>query len=311
MFAKSTDFHPFVFRQGAGKRNDRATEIQCKVLMVEGDFYMFEGVYGNHGVFGLISWIGSISVMMKAKYWINSNRWRLWYLVLFLVYLSIGFLTLSRTIMVIMLFILVYFALNFLRRSNLYTRIAFLFLVLFFTSTSLFRYAREGLLVRSEQEFEVIEGSREISAGFHGRIGRWDQNLSYFFSDFNVLEQLVGTNLFIGPHGDYFVWLFSYGFIGLLLYLGFLIFLFRKSLQYIQIFKKVPFYNYYSKALFSALIAWMIMAVATNPSFIPDFSIFTIGHFSIMFSYSRQFTRMRRLGFRAQQRRINLTMPGI
>jgi hypothetical protein len=256
--------------------------------LVEGEFYMFEGVYGNHGVFGLISWIGAVTVMMKAKYWINHKRRKIWFIGLFLLFLSIGFLTLSRTIVVIMVILFIFFSIYYLRKSSIYTKAVFGILLFVFTTSSLFQYAKEGLLVRSEDELEVLEGSRGIEAGFHGRIGRWDQNLSYFLNDFNLVEQLIGTNLFIGPHGDYFCWLFSYGYIGLFLYLGLLIFILNHILRYIKYFKNTSFFNYYSRALLAAFFAWIIMAVATNPSFIPDFSVFTVGHFSILYSYARR-----------------------
>jgi O-antigen ligase len=242
---------------------------------VSGDITMYEGVYGNHGVFGLISWIGALTII--AKLGINKKKHRFLYVSLFMLYLLVGFTTLSRTIMVLMLVILFGFITLLFRTRKAGVLLITFFLGIIVIYSPIVDFAFKNIKARSQYEIEVLRGERDIAYGMHGRIGRWDKNLDTFFNDYSILDQLVGTDLYIGPHGDYFFWLFKYGFIGLLLYLSFIFsLLFRVKNRVKRV--SLPFHKYYGAAVLLGIIIWMLMAISTNPSFMPDFGYFVLGN---------------------------------
>jgi hypothetical protein len=252
---------------------------------VTGDITMYEGVYGNYGVFGIISWIGLLSVITKLG--VNNKKNRFLYVSLFMFYLLVGFTTFSRTIMVLMLVILLGFINLLIKTKKGSILFITLLLGIIIIYSPILNFAYENIKKRSLQEIEVLRGERDIAYGMHGRIGRWDRNLTSFFNEYGLFEQLVGTDLYIGPHGDYFFWLFSHGFIGLLLYLSFIIsllFYIKKRLKRVNLI----FHKYYGTAAFLGVIIWMLMAISTNPSFIPDFGYFVLGNSAIFLFITRQ-----------------------
>ena len=260
-----------------------ANVLGLKADVVGDNIVMFSGVYGNYGVFGIISWIGSLCVIIKLGL---TQKKRLFYTSLFILYLLIGFLTLSRTI-VILMFVILLGLLTLLVKSRK-GGIFILFILLGFIAVNspVVQYSYEKLKKRSKNEIEVLTGERDIVYGMHGRIGRWDKNLSRFFSEYDIFEQMVGTDLYIGPHGDYFFWLFSHGFIGLLIYLSFIISLFFYVKTRLKGVRDI-FYKYYGTAVFLGIIVWMIMAISTNPSFMPDVGYFILGNSAIFLSISK------------------------
>ncbi|NIM17566.1 MAG: hypothetical protein GTO45_36595 [Candidatus Aminicenantes bacterium] len=252
---------------------------------VSGDITLYSGVYGNHGVFGIISWMGLLSIITKLG--VNNKKNRLLYVSLFIFYLLVGFTTFSRTIMVLMLVILFGFILLLVRSKKGGILLLTICLVLLAVISPVAEVAYENIKKRSLSEIEILRGERDIIYGLHGRVGRWDSKLTVFLQEYSIFEQMIGTDLSIGPHGDYFSWLFSYGFIGLLLYLSFIISL----LFYVKTrLKRVisVFHKYYGAAVFLGIIIWIIMAISTNPSFMPDFGYFVLGNSTVFLFITRK-----------------------
>jgi O-antigen ligase len=134
----------------------------------------------------------------------------------------------------------------------------------------------------------VMEGKADISYGFHGRIGRWNDNLKIFYDQYNIVAKFLGTDIMIGPHGDYFYWLFSFGIIGISIYLYFLFKLYFRIREIIKSLKDNNFFYYYSRGCLTGFFVWIIMAVATNPSMIPDYGYFIMGNIGILIFYFRR-----------------------
>jgi len=145
-----------------------------------------------------------------------------------------------------------------------------------------------GYMTRSEYEFQVLEGERDIKFLGHGRVGRFMYFIDWF-ERYPLSQQLIGTGINIGPHGDWYFWLFMYGIIGLTMYLIFYLGLFRKIYS---IFKKSKKYIEL-RALGIAALAGMtiflvIGAFVTNSSMIIDYQIVVMGMVSMYFySYKK------------------------
>ena len=261
--------------------------ISIESRTTKGDIVLLEGVYGNYGIFALISWIGSLCIFAKLGLKINNYRLRLFYTILLLGYLIVGFATLSRTLLVILVIVLSGFA-SVLIKGKKIGYIFFLIVAGYLLSTSqIFKKQSQLVVQRSQKEIEIIQGKRDVHFALHGRVGRWQRFYEVFTQRFSFVEQLVGTNLYLGPHGDYFFWLFYYGIIGLILYLRFLAKLLTQCVNKLR-FTKAIFFRYYGTMAVTSIFVWLVTAISTNPSFIPDFGYFVLGNVSIFLALSNK-----------------------
>lgn len=147
----------------------------------------------------------------------------------------------------------------------------------------MFQQSYKGLMARSGGELEVLRGNRELRYAMHGRFYRWEGAVNAFLTDYSLDQQLFGTDLHIGPHGDYVTWLIAYGWMGIAIYLGLLLRLVYQTWKFRRNVKDA-FLKHYGTTALTGMLAWMIMAVTTNPSLMPDFAYFVMGNVSIFIS---------------------------
>jgi hypothetical protein len=148
---------------------------------VIGDVIIYGGVYDDYGVFGLIAAIGLLSVITKIG--LNNKKNRFLYVSLFMFYLLVGFTTFSRTIMVLVLTILLGFLTLLVKMKKGSILLITLILGIIVIYSPVVDFAFENIKKRSMTEIEVLRGERDIVYGMHGRIGRWDRNLTRFLNE--------------------------------------------------------------------------------------------------------------------------------
>jgi O-antigen ligase len=269
--------------------------LGLKTNIISEDVQLYTGVYGNHGVFGIISWMGPLCIITMMAFLKKTDRRKSIFGLLFVLYLAIGIMTLSRTIVILMLVVTMGMFAILLKRKNYGLILVFASLIsIYILYTPMFKQSYQGLLARSAGEIEVLRGNRELRYSLHGRINRWDNVVNIFLADYSLEQQLFGTDLQIGPHGDYITWLVHFGWIGIALYLLLIIKLIYKTWKYRRKTKD-SFLKHYGTTALTGLIVWVIMAITTNPSFMPDFSYFVMGNVSIFLSLSlKKQTMLRR-----------------
>lgn len=252
--------------------------LGLKTEIISDDVQMYIGVYGNHGVFGLISWIGPLCLITMVYF---KKMKKIVIGLLFVGFIAIGIMTLSRTILILMLVVIIGIFSILLKRKNIVLMAVFTAtLLVYILFTPMFKQSYRGLVVRSTYEIEVLRGEREIRMGLHGRVSRWENNLTSFFSNYSFEEQLIGTDLQIGPHGDYVTWLIGFGWFGLLLYAYLIGGLLYRTWR-LRRWTIDPFLKHFGTTVILGLIIWIIMAISTNPSLMPDFAYFVMGNASI------------------------------
>ncbi len=118
---------------------------------------------------------------------------------------------------------------------------------------------------RVEKEVEVIQGEREQSQAFHGRMWRWEwlwgnYKRSSFFAkmvgypwDMGFARHMVGINV----HNDFLRMLFFVGVVGFIYYMVFLI----RTIRRIRYLNKAD--KFVSIALFLSLILYSITTIPT------------------------------------------------
>lgn len=238
------------------------------------------GVYGNYGMFVLVA----VSGALAAMYFLNTakEKYRKWFVILIVLYVAIGLMTLSRTTIFILAIIATGVIFTNLRGSRFKNLLLLGMAFTVFLTTSFFGQQWDTIERRSAKEFEVLEGTRDVSQGFHGRIGRWEDSFESFYYDYGFTEKVIGTDIYIGPHGDYAYWLLSYGMIGISLYLLFMFTMIRYSLLYSRR-AQMPKIRALGQMVFIAWLVWAVTAIATNSSFMPDYSYFIIGNTAVFF----------------------------
>ena len=143
------------------------------------------------------------------------------------------------------------------------------------------RFYNEVLDTRIEKEVEVIEGSRGLYQGIHGRMSRWVW-LTGEFKSAPVYAQIAGypytlkySNHMVGitPHNDFLRILFSTGYTGLVLYLLILFRVYRGAK-----FRDIPDKFF----LYAILLATILYSITTVPTFYPGY----VNILMISFAYS-------------------------
>ncbi len=148
----------------------------------------------------------------------------------------IGFISIKQTsTWAVALFIASLFLFFNLKNLKVFLVILVMTPVIGYVGVYIFKNKIEPLI---EKEYKVIEGEADIERSFNGRMTRW---VKYFniWAEMPLSSNLFGTSLSNqkvaitmvsgGMHSDYVRVLFLTGIFGLLLYLSFLSFLFRKG----------------------------------------------------------------------------------
>jgi hypothetical protein len=157
----------------------------------------------------------------------------------------------------------------------------FLFIItLVVTLSSGDKFYDEVLDPRLEKEFEVLEGSRGLSQGMHGRMSRWNWLLGEFNSA-PFYSQIAGyplslkiSNHMVGitPHNDFLRMLFFTGYAGLILYL----------LILYRVFSRIRYKDLPDRFfLYAVLAATILYSITTVPTFYPGY----VNVLSIVFAY--------------------------
>jgi len=204
-----------------------------------------------------------------------------------------GSVTLSRIWLgniIIVIFALIYSA---IRLGTSARKVFFLFgfgsVLYFFSQTSFYQKQQEGIFLRSEKEVQILLGERDIAQGMHGRVGRVQRTWDKFNKEYTFFERLVGTPIFIGPHGDYAFWLYWYGYIGIIFYIFFFFKLSKKCIENFNMVKNHTLLAALGIVSLAAIIVWLLTAVATNSSMIVDYGYFVLGTSSIFISFSDRY----------------------
>lgn len=233
------------------------------------DHSLIMGVYGNYGVFATSTFLGMIAILILWGTG-SSDRSRHRYLTLgFLGYIMGGLITLSRILLGQMMGITAIFLYSLGRRKNIGIIVLFVLGFIVLSNTSYFEEQTGSISARSEYEIQVLQGEKGREYALHGRVQRWENTFEYFIDDYSLLEQLVGANIHIGPHGDYFYWLFAYGWIGLFIYLRLNARIIGNAFRQWNRYKDTE-YRMFGAAMLSTAFVWVISAIATTPSFMPD-----------------------------------------
>jgi hypothetical protein len=227
------------------------------------------GVYGNYGVFATSTFLGMIAIMMMWGTGSNARSLHRYMTLGLLGYIMGGLITLSRILLGQMMSITAIFFYALGRRKNYGVIALFVLGFLVLSSTSYFEEQAGSISARSEYEIQVMQGEKGREYAMHGRVQRWETTLEYFFEEYSLLDQIVGTNIQIGPHGDYFYWLFAYGWIGLFIYLRLNARIVGNALRQWNRYKETS-YRMLGAAMLSTAVVWVISAIATTPSFMPD-----------------------------------------
>jgi len=143
------------------------------------------------------------------------------------------------------------------------------------------RFYNEVLDTRIERELEVIEGSRELYQGVHGRMSRWIW-LTGEFKAAPIYAKILGypytlkyTNHMVGitPHNDFLRILFFTGYTGLIIYIFIII----------RVYQRVKYRDIPDKFfLYSILMATVLYSITAVPTFYPGY----VNILMIAFAYS-------------------------
>ncbi len=248
------------------------------------DVTLVKGVYGNYGVFATSTYIGLVALMiLLADPGRKKSRDR--YVALgFVSYIFMGLVTLSRILMSQIMSIVAIFVYAAGKRGSFGILAVFLLAMVIFSQTSLFESKTDELLARSEYEFDVLQGEKGYHYAMNGRVDRWDEGIEVFTNDYNTMDQLFGTKIRIGPHGDYFYWLFAYGWIGFLVFLRLTKDVTVTSLVAWRRYKDTS-YRMFGAAVLSLAPIWILSAVGTTPSAMPDTLYLVFGLMGIVLNH--------------------------
>jgi len=233
------------------------------------DHTLVSGVYGNYGVFATSTYLGMIALLLLWRGDTDDARMHKYYTIGFIIYIMAGMITVSRILLGQMLSVTSIFLYSLKRKGNFGVILLFVATFIVVSNTAYFETQTDTLLNRSEYEFDVLRGDKGREYAMHGRVERWETVLEIFLNDYQITDQIIGTDLYIGPHGDYFYWLVSYGWIGLILYLRLNYHIINVAIRSWIKYKKSS-YRMFGAAMLSAAAIYVISAIGTTPSFMPD-----------------------------------------
>lgn len=251
-----------------------------------GDYIMLYGFYDKYDGYAWAALLGGLLMIYKLgttvkRKKLQNNLFNL----LFILYLVLASITLSRTLFISMLIISIFILLA--QKSKFQTIITVL-LICVFISSSFFGEQFDQIINRSKGEFDVITGNAAIEFGLHGRVSLWQYKLN-LFEHSSLLERVVGTNITVGPHSDYINWLLQYGYIGVTLYISLLLSLLVATIRAVlKIDSKQNLHlRSYGLMVIAGIIIFAVEGFVHNPSQYPDYSYFIIGNAAIFLSMSK------------------------
>ncbi|MEX0966091.1 MAG: hypothetical protein WD077_02560 [Bacteroidia bacterium] len=284
----------FPLAQGIAQQVFGPTFLGMMVMVRPGGIQLYSGFYGNYGTFSLLAEFGLMCLIYKFKQMELQTGllWKLFYIFLFVAYLALALMTLSRTLFIIVSTISIAILMGFKLRKNIPFLVLMIMALGYIATTDYFTEKYESILARSQSEIAVMEGEQKIEHGMHGRVGRWGGYLEKFYEQYTPAERILGTDINIGPHGDYFYWLFRYGYVGIGLYISFFICL--TLWCFVRYFKcKDPLDKAYGRLALVAILAWLFQAVTSIPSLTTDSSLFILGNISIFLNMKLKDTTQR------------------
>ena len=251
----------------------------------QADFVMYYGLYYKYEWYAWAALLGGLLLIYKIGKTSSFKRApmgkEIFYIILFIFFITLGAVTLSRALFISLFIISIFIFFN-LKKNY---KIAFLVLIGLFVTGGFFKGQLGQLLLRSDSEIKVMKGELPADYGFHGRISLWQRKLGDFNSQ-SLLNRFTGTKIGVGPHSDYFQWLFSYGYVGLFLYLYWVIVLFMGCISKIKRIDKATVYLPYGQMVTAGLIIWVIEAIIHNPSVYLDYLYMIIGNTGIFMNLS-------------------------
>jgi hypothetical protein len=186
------------------------------------------------------------------------------------IFCIVGYIAISHTVSYfVFASLLVLFVTSLARK---YTFITFVVIIFFGLGLSFYgdKLYQERINPLVEKELEVIQGKRNESQLFHGRMSRWQYGWKNF-KNAPVTAWLFGYptsledpffNISIGIHNDYLRIFYFTGIFGLLVYLLFLFNLWRRK-KFISLNEKF--------ILHGSLVILLLYCVSTTPTFYPNF----------------------------------------
>jgi len=262
-------------------------------------FVMYYGLYHKYGWYAMsVIFAGCFIIYrlsMKEKI-LNKNI--IFFNSLFILYLLLASMTLSRTLMIDLIIITLFLFLGIKKKK--FKLITAIIIFLFIISTGFFHAQFKHLLTRSESEIRVFKGEIERNYALHGRFGLWVDKFQRF-NKYSLLEKLVGSNITIGPHGDYIQWVLSYGYIGAILYLILISTLFFgsiRSFMNINRAEETQKIRSYGLMVLASLVIWIIGSFIYNPTASPDLSYFVLGNTAIFLYISKKYDKRKNFNLR-------------
>jgi len=258
-----------------------------------GGVEMYYGLYHKYGGYAWAALLGGLVMVYKMGLASKINKKRLYiYGLFFVLYLILASMTLSRTLVVTMTVVCITMVIAIAGKEAWPQTIIVIFILLllaFIISGSGYAKDRyEQIMKRSENEFQVISGEADIESAFHGRVGKWRDKLKQF-SEKPLIDRVTGTNIGIGPHGDYVEWVLKYGYIGIVLYSMLFLGLLVSSIKTFSRINRIDnsYLRPYGLMVIAGLIIWLVGAIIYNSSQVPDFAYFTIGNTAIFLSMGK------------------------
>jgi len=154
------------------------------------------------------------------------------------------------------------------RKKLIHSLAVILLLVLFFISP-----LKKDLKKVFKNEIEYYTGQVQTDKKvFRGRLSRWKKGMKTF-ADLSLFEKLFGSQKTIGnPENQYLITLWKVGIIGLLVFIGLIIFT-----AYSLLHRFVIYQDLFSLGVFLILILFLIHAIGSYPMNYPAFQWFLWG----------------------------------
>jgi len=249
------------------------------------DFVMYYGLYYKYDGYAWAALLGGLLLIYKISK-VNSmksasNAKSLIYIALLISFVTLASITLSRALFISLIIIMGFIFIELKRYQKIAFTIAILILI--FIAGSFFQTRIKQLLQRSEYEIGVMRGEVPADYAFHGRMSLWRTSLKEFNKS-PLLQRSIGTRVYVGPHSDYLQWLFSFGYVGLGLYIFLIVKIFIGCLSKMKKIKRKFSHSdsiAYGHMVIIGLILWIIEAFIHNPSYYPDYSYMIIGNAAI------------------------------
>jgi hypothetical protein len=193
------------------------------------------------------------------------------------IFCIVGLISISHTVSYVVFTALLLLFITSIARK--YTLVSVALIGIFWIGISFYgnRFYQKRIDPLVEREIEVIQGEREQSQLFHGRMYRWQYAWANF-KDSPITSWLFGYptsfedpffNISIGIHNDYLRIFYFTGISGLLIYFLVLFKLWRRK-KFLYLAEKF--------LLYGSLTILLLYSVSTTPTFYPNFLyiLFTI-----------------------------------